>query len=91
MEGMLAKGFTVAVAPGGVVWVAGAGARDQVCRRHCHAARGGDSGCVGGAGSTRYVKLALASGKALEAGQKGLFSGVRHSISHLRNSGHNLL
>jgi hypothetical protein len=25
MEGMLAKGFTVAVAPGGVVWVAGAG------------------------------------------------------------------
>jgi hypothetical protein len=25
MEGMLAKGFTVAVAPGGVVWVVGAG------------------------------------------------------------------
>jgi hypothetical protein len=25
MEAMLAKGFTVAVAPGGVVWVAGAG------------------------------------------------------------------
>ena len=25
MEGMLAKGFTVAVAPGGVVWVAGNG------------------------------------------------------------------
>ncbi len=25
MEGMLTKGFTVAVAPGGVVWVAGAG------------------------------------------------------------------
>jgi hypothetical protein len=25
LEGMLAKGFTVAVAPGGVVWVAGAG------------------------------------------------------------------
>jgi len=25
MEGMLAKGFTVAIAPGGVVWVAGAG------------------------------------------------------------------
>jgi hypothetical protein len=25
MEGMLAKGFTVAVAPGGIVWVAGSG------------------------------------------------------------------
>jgi len=25
MEGMLARGFTVAIAPGGVVWVAGAG------------------------------------------------------------------
>jgi hypothetical protein len=28
MEGMLAKGLTVAVAPGGVVWVAGAGPRN---------------------------------------------------------------
>ena len=50
MEGMLAKGFTVAVAPGGVVWVAGNRARNQVCRRRGHASRGGDCCGVGGAG-----------------------------------------